>query len=352
MFLYDHDAIEAINSNFISIGSFEIKKYAICIMVGALLAFIFGLKWAKRIGIKEDVIYTGFAWGLIVGVLGARTFYCIFDDFNKVLTKPWTIITEFRNGGLAISGAIISVAIYAVIYCRIVKIHPLYIGELVAPGFLIGQICGRWGNFFNQEAHGGLVPGDTLDAQREWLWFLPKFIKDNMYINNISSAAPVVGYYQPTFLYESVLNLIGLALILALRKWWKKYRLGDALFIYLMWYGCVRFNIEIMRTDAQTIGNSSIKVVQVLCIFAFLIGLVLFILRHKFHWLDQPWNGVDPEKVNNSFGKVNKASIVSEAGIVSEANVANVDNVSNKVIADNVDNASKDANGSSEPGKE
>ncbi len=343
MFLYDHDAIEAINSNFISIGSFDIKKYAICIMVGALLAFIFGLKWAKRIGIKEDVIYTGFAWGLIVGVLGARIFYCIFDDFNKVLTKPWTIITEFRNGGLAISGAIISVAIYAVIYCRIVKIHPLYIGELVAPGFLIGQICGRWGNFFNQEAHGGLVPGATLDAQREWLWFLPKFIKDNMYIKNLSSAAPVVGYYQPTFLYESVLNLIGLALILALRKWWKKYRLGDALFIYLMWYGCVRFNIEIMRTDAQTIGNSSIKVVQVLCIFAFLIGLVLFILRHKFHWLDQPWNGVDPEKVNNSFGKVNKTSIVSDA---------NVDNV------DNGSNGSKEAsetsvdNGSSEPGKE
>lgn len=346
MFLYDHDAIQAINSNFITIGDFEIKKYAMCIMFGALLAFIFGLRWAKRLGIKEDVIYTGFAWGLIVGVLGARTFYCVFDDFNKVITKPWTIITEFRNGGLAISGAIISVAIYAVIYCRIVHINPIYIGELVAPGFLIGQICGRWGNFFNQEAHGGLVPGATLDAQREWLWFLPKFIKDNMYISNLSSAAPVVGYYQPTFLYESVLNLIGLLLILALRKWWKKYRLGDALFIYLMWYGCVRFNIEIMRTDAQTIGNSSIKVVQVLCIFAMLIGLVFFILRHKFHWFDQPWINADPEKVNNSFGKVNR---VSETNV---DNGSNESNGSNKVIADNVDNASKEANGSSEPGKE
>ena len=97
-----------------------------------------------------------------------------------------------------------------------------------------------------------------------------------------------------------------------------------------MWYGCVRFNIEIMRTDAQTIGNSSVKVVQVLCIFAMLIGLVFFILRHKFHWFDQPWINADPEKVNNSFGK---AKVVNEKSD---------SNDSNKVIADNVDNTSKD----------
>ena len=131
-----------------------------------------------------------------------------------------------------------------------------------------------------------------------------------------------------------------LLLILSLRKWLKKYRLGDALFIYLMWYGCVRFNIEIMRTDAQTIGNSSIKVVQVLCIIAMVIGLVFFILRHKFHWFDQPWINADPEKVNNSFGK---AKVVNEKNESEDSN-AN-DSKESNVSKDTMEaNESNDAN--------
>jgi len=301
LFLYDHDSIVPYDPNLFTIGGFEVKKYAFCIMIGAILAFYLGLRWAKHLGIDEDVIYTGFAIGLVVGVLGTRIFYCMMDDFHKFITKPWTVITEFRNGGLAISGMIIFVPIFVYFYCKKVKIHPLYILEVVAPGFLIGQICGRWGNFFNQEAHGGLVPGfPDLDAQREWLKFLPDFIRNNMYITKLTTDAPYKGYYQPTFLYESIANLIGLGIILALRKWWKKYLVGDGAFLYCIWYGFVRVHIEIMRTDAQMIGN--LKVAQLVGFLLFVGGLAGIILRHIFQYKPVLWS--NPENINNSFGKI------------------------------------------------
>lgn len=302
LFLYDHSSITHFGEDLFSIGSFSIKKYAVCILIGALIALIVGIRWGRRIGIKEDDIYTAFGFGLVIGVLGARIFYCVFDDFHKVITKPWTIITEFRNGGLAISGGIIAGGIFEYFYCKKIKVHPLFFGELAAPGFFIGQACGRWGNFFNHEAHGTLVPGfPDLDAQRSWLSsFLPKFIVDNMYIYETNSAATEIGYYHPTFLYESFFNLIGLGVILLLRKFYKKYLIGDAVFIYFAWYGTLRFFIEFIRTDAQYIGNTGIKVAQVVAITLFIIGVAGYILRHAFNYKPVLWS--NPEGVANSFG--------------------------------------------------
>ena len=316
LFLYDHSSITPINPDLFSIGSFSVKKYAFCILIGAVIALIVGVRWAKRIGMKEDQLYTAFAWGLVVGVLGARIFYCVFDDFHKVITKPWTLFTEFRNGGLAISGGIIAGALFAFFYCKKIKMHPFYLGELAAPGFFIGQACGRWGNFFNQEAHGTLVPGfPDLDAQRHWLRFLPKFIVDNMYISNTSSVAPEVGYYHPTFLYESCVNLIGLGVILLLRKFYKKYMIGDGIFIYFTWYGTLRFFLEFIRTDAQFIGNTGIKVAQVVAISLVLIGVTGFVLRHHFNYFPVLWR--EPISAENTFGK-RKLSDFEEVSNVEE----------------------------------
>lgn len=288
MFLFDHESLEPLSKWVFQIGDFGIRWYAVCIMVGALISFFVGLKWAKRLGIDEDIIYTGFAWGLVLGVLGARIYYCIFYDFHKFITQPWTVITEFMNGGLAIHGGIIAAAIFVFFYCKKIKIHPLAIGELVFPCFMIGQACGRWGNFFNKEAHGGLVPGATLDAQREYLSkFLPKFIVNQMYITPYTGDAEVAGYYQPTFLYESIGNLIGLGVILLLRKLWKKYKLGDGAFIYMIWYGALRFWIESMRTDPLMIG--SLKSAQLISILFVVVGAALLILRHVFDYYPIDW---------------------------------------------------------------
>ncbi|MFA6662348.1 MAG: prolipoprotein diacylglyceryl transferase [Bacilli bacterium] len=289
MFLYDHTSIEALNPVAVSIGNLSIRWYAIFIMTGAIVALFIAIRWAKRLGIKEDDMYTAFTLGIVFGILGARIYYCLFYNFHEFITAPWIVFTQFRNGGLAIHGGIIAGIVFAVIFCKKKHINLLAMLEIVMPGFLIGQIFGRWGNFFNQEAHGGIVPGVTLDAQREWLSnFLPNFIVNQMYIYDVNSAGSYVwAYWQPTFLYESVLNLIGLAIILILRKWWKKYYVGDSLCIYLVWYGIVRYFIEVMRTDALMMG--SLKVAQVISILMVVAGLALFILRHVFKYKPILW---------------------------------------------------------------
>lgn len=331
LFLYDHESITHFSEDLFSIGSLSIKKYAVCILIGAVIALIVGIRWAKKIGMTEDQVYTAFGFGLVVGVLGARIFYCVFDDFHKVITKPWTIITEFRNGGLAINGGIIAAIIFAYLYCRKIKVHPFFLGELAGPGFLIGQACGRWGNFFNHEAHGTLVPGfPDLDAQRNWLSsFLPKFIVDNMYINEVSDVAPNVGYYHPTFLYESAFNLLGLGVIILLRKFYKKYMIGDAIFIYLVWYGILRFFIEMLRTDAQTVG--ALKIAQLFAIIYVVVGVVGFILRHKFNYVPILWR--EPgDACQGSFGKKKDKKVQEEQEIVKEEvnNVEEVEDASEK----------------------
>ena len=137
--------------------------------------------------------------------------------------------------------------------------------DICAPALIIGQIIGRWGNFFNSEAHGGIVTRSFLESMH-----LPNFIIDGMYING--------NYYHPTFLYESLHNLICFIDLMILRKN-KKIRLGVIAGIYLMWYSVVRFFVESLRTDSLMLG--SLKMAQVISIVLFIVGLVLIILSSK-----------------------------------------------------------------------
>jgi len=272
MFLYDHASIKPIESIAFEIFGLEVHWYGICIVTGAILAYLFALHCAKRINVSENDLLDGFVLGLIIGVIGARIWYVIFewdqfkDDLGSIFFGPWQ--------GLAIHGGIIFGSIFALIYCKIKKINPFKIAELLFPGFLIGQICGRWGNFFNQEAHGGPVPGATLDAQRAWLekMGLPDFIVNQMYINGT--------YYHPTFLYESLWNLLGFIIILLLRKFVKKYWVGDAMFFYLMWYSFGRYFIEGMRTDSLYVGT--LRTAQVMSIILFAVGAIGFTFRRIY----------------------------------------------------------------------
>lgn len=252
--------------------------YALAIITGIGVAYFYANYIAKRIGFKEENLFDGFIIGTILGILGARVYYAIFAwNSAGFAENPLKVITGFFNeeGGLAIHGAVIAAAIFAYFFCKKRNEDILKLGEMLFPGFFIGQIFGRWGNFFNKEAHGGPI-ADTVLASREFLEKLPipKFVIDQMYINGT--------YMHPTFLYESVWNLIGLVFLIVLRKRTKKYWYGDAILFYMVWYGIGRYFVESIRTDALLFFD--FRIAQVVSILMVVGGVVLFILRRVYKY--------------------------------------------------------------------
>ncbi len=212
----------------------EIRWYAICILIGVCLAVFFAIKEARKLGVASDHIYTGVMIILPLSILGTRLWWVLFN-----LDKIHSFIDVFAiwDGGLAIQGGFITAFISVVVYCKKRNISFYKIIDLVAPGFLIGQICGRWGNFFNHELYGPAIQNTELFVK-----LFPSFIADNMKIGGI--------YRHPTFLYESTLNFVGLVLMLVARRKFKKLESGDLVGGYLVWYGGVRIFTEFLRSKS------------------------------------------------------------------------------------------------------
>lgn len=263
--------------NHIDIFGLKITFYAICIIIGMFSAYYYGLRIAKKIGINEDDLFWGFIIGVVVGVLGARIYYVIFSwaDYKDNIIK----VLAINEGGLAIHGALIAAGIFAVIYARIKKLDLLKIIEVLAPGFLIGQTAGRWGNFFNQEANGGEVTRGFLEKIH-----IPEFIINNMYFRD--KVTGIVGYFHPTFFYEFLWNMLGLLAIILIRKLWKKYWMGDAGIFYLIWYGIGRFFIEGLRTDPLPVNIFGLELLQaqVISVIMVFVGIALLVLRRIFKY--------------------------------------------------------------------
>ena len=228
--------INYINPTFRLFGKIEIAWYAVCILIGVILAVLAGVREGKKIGIPSENIYTGVCIVLPCAIIGARLWYILFN-LNEQWTFKKIIGLEGGLAGLAIQGGFIAAMITIVIYCKVRKISLYRILDVVAPGFLIGQICGRWGNFCNHELYGPVVENVELFKN-----LLPSFITENMYIAG--------AYRHPTFLYESLLNLVGLILMLVARRKFKKLESGDLIGGYLVWYGLVRIPIEILRSNS------------------------------------------------------------------------------------------------------
>ena len=282
---------------FLNLGKIQITWYAVIILGGAIICSLIAYyRYLKRMGMSIDTLSEGLAFGLLFGILGARLYYVAFsgDHYDNLLE-----IINPSKGGLAIHGAIIAVCIYVPIFCKIRHLDLLPLLEILFPVFMMCQAIGRWGNFVNQEAFGPLIkyPGmisDTatlsdaaLIAQREFLskLLIPNFIIDRMYIPYSSASGwTVSGYYHPTFLYESVFNVIGVLLYTNLRKYIKKLYVGDGISFYLIWYGILRFFIESLRTDALMIGNSGIKVAQLISCIFIIVGIALAVVRRVFKY--------------------------------------------------------------------
>lgn len=255
------------------IGSFTIAWYAIFILTGVILAVILGVKEGKKLGIASDIIYTGVVITLPIAIIGARLWYVLFNissfsSFGEVL--------GFKNGqfvglsGLAIQGGVIAALITVYIYCRKRNVKLYRILDVVAPGFLIGQILGRWGNFCNHELYGPIVKNP------EFLKAIP-ILGENMFING--------AYRHPTFLYESALNLIGLIIMLVLRRKSKKLQSGDLIGIYLIWYGMVRIFTESLRSMSganEILKWGPIPVSIAISIIFIVCGIAFLVLKRFF----------------------------------------------------------------------
>ena len=251
-----------------------IPIYGLCIIIGILIAVYAAIREGKKLGIASEDIYTGVIIIAPLAIVGARLWYILFNlDEGWPLDK---ILGLDGNGmaGLAIQGGIIAAVIAIIFYCRWKRISLYKILDIVAPGFLIGQICGRWGNFFNHELFGPKIKHPDLFEK-----LLPEFITENMRISP-ADGGNGIDYYHPTFLYESALNLVGLIIMLVLRRKFKKLKTGDLVGIYLVWYGLVRIFTESLRSmsgqnEILKLGpipvSIALSVIFIICGITFLI---------------------------------------------------------------------------------
>lgn len=253
------------NPVFLNLGSIHIEWYSVLILLGIIVAAAFIIPEATKYNISKDFMNNLIFWTVVFGIIGARTYFVLFNwDYYSHNTSE---IYQIWRGGLAIHGAIIGGLLFVIVYCLKYKVNVLRIVDICVPGVIIAQAIGRWGNFFNGEAHGPA----TTRAFLESLKIIPNFVINGMKISGV--------YYQPTFYYESLWCLLGFIIILLIRQFYKYLRIGQLTSIYFMWYGIGRFFIEALRTDSLMLYG--FKAAQVVSVLMFVIGLILFISKAR-----------------------------------------------------------------------
>jgi len=261
---------------------FGIRLYAICILTGIIIAYLTGIKEGKKIGLNKNDIFLGVFIIVPIAIIGARLWFVLF---NISSFKNFAEVLGFQNGkfvglsGLAIQGGVMAALIAIYIYTKKKKM-PLYrVLDIVAPGFLIGQICGRYGNFFNQELYGPVV--QNTEAFR---MIFPSWIADNMYI--------LKAYRHPVFFYESSINLIGLIFMLIARRKAKWLKSGDLMGIYLIWYGIARTICENIRLQSgvdEPLMMGPIPVSIMVSVIFIIAGVLFLILKRKIKAMDSKY---------------------------------------------------------------
>ena len=254
----------------VTMGGLQITWYAVIILSAAFVSYFLSVRQFKKMGYKEAVFENFFLYMMPIAILGARCWYVLFQ-WEYYIHDPIRIFYIWE-GGLAIHGGIIAATIFGYFYFKKKAMNGLRIADVIFPNLLIAQAIGRWGNFMNQEAYGGIVSENFYQG-----W--PSFIKDQMWING--------EYRQPTFLYEAVGNIIGFCLITFIFKKYGRKKRGDLAFAYLAWYGVVRLFVEGLRTDSLMLGD--LRIAQIISILSIFIGVsgILGLWDCLFHknWL-------------------------------------------------------------------
>lgn len=245
----------------------NVMWYGVLIAAGMLLGVLYAMTRAKIERVKSDDLIDLALWCIIAAIVGARLYYVAFefDQFyvkGNFLGTLWNIVSVWA-GGLAIYGGIILGCFAAFIFAKVKKLRFATLLDIGAPAILIGQIVGRWGNFFNAEAHGGETES---------------FIRMGIHkATEVGGEFYSTAYYHPTFLYESLWNLVGLAIIAAFYK--KKRFHGQVFVFYAGWYGFGRAIIEGLRTDSLWLGG--IRISQLVGAVCFVVCAVLMILGYR-----------------------------------------------------------------------
>ncbi|GAK02625.1 prolipoprotein diacylglyceryl transferase [Geomicrobium sp. JCM 19037] len=272
-------SVQPLNPVAIEIFGWPIYWYGLIIMLGGLLAFLLANHEAKRRGLHSELLLDLLIWAVPISIVSARLYYVLFR-LDYYLENPGQIIAIWE-GGLAIHGALIGAVITAIVFAKKRGVSFWKLADITAPSILLGQAIGRWGNFMNQEAHGGEVSRQFLENL-----MLPEFIINQMYIDGT--------YYHPTFLYESLWSLIGVAILLYLRR--VNLRRGELFLTYVIWYSFGRLFIEGLRTDSLMIFDL-LRTAQVLSIVLIIGAVAVLIYRRKAGLSDVRYKD-DDEKTN------------------------------------------------------
>ncbi len=240
-----------------SVFGFEIRWYGLLIAIAVLIGTLLATKEAKRKGIKEEAFLDLLIFAVPVAIIFARLYYVIFT-WDYYSQNPGQIL-NIRGGGLAIHGVIIGGVLVGVIFSKVRKINFWSLADVAAPGLILGQAIGRWGNFANSEAHGG--PTDLP-------WGI---IVDGVKVH-------------PTFLYESIWNFLVFGFLLWYRRKFAN-REGEVFLLYIILYSLARLFIEGLRTDSLMLGQ--IRIAQLISIVAIVIGGVILYYKKK-----------NPERIN------------------------------------------------------
>ena len=244
---------------FFTVFGYNIYVYGLFITAGFILAALYLLKRAKSLGLTRDNVLDLVIMAVPFGLIGARIYYIIFNASTYFGPGNWMNIFAIREGGLAVYGGIIGGGVAFYVYARVKKIP---IGKLLdAAGFglFIGQAVGRWGNFFNREVFG---------YETSVPWRMGLTLGDR----------PI--YVHPTFLYESLWNIVGLILLHVISKKRERKFYGQYFLLYVAWYGFGRYMIEGIRTDSLYVYGTDIRISQLLAALSFSVAVVMLIRNH------------------------------------------------------------------------
>ena len=248
-----------------SIGRFNVYWYGVFIAFGICLALVFAFRHSVEFGVDADSMVDVILIGIVLGIASARAYYVAMAPFKY--ESIWEMIA-IRDGGLAIYGGIIGGFLFGGLACKWRGVPVLPMFDLTAMGFLLGQCCGRWGNFFNQEAFGcntTLPWGMYSEATRDYLMGSTVTAQSGV---TIDPNLPV----HPTFLYESIWCLVGFILLFRYIK--KRKFNGDIALRYMIWYGAGRFWIEALRTDSlMLVPSIGLRVSQLIAGIAVAAGV-------------------------------------------------------------------------------
>lgn len=263
------EQIEPLNRVFIEIGPYiTIYWYGAIIGLGVFLGYLLATRESVKRGMPKETFADLLLYAIPISIICARIYYVTFR-WEQYAANPIKALYIWE-GGIAIHGALIGGVLTAYFFTKKRQLSFWQLADVAAPSILLGQAIGRWGNFMNQEVYGGEVTREFLENL-----YLPDFIINQMYIDG--------AYYHPTFLYESIWNIVGVILLLCLRR--LNLRQGEIFFSYIIWYSVGRFFIEAIRLDYLLIGggldDGGLKTAQVISIVLIVGSIILWIYRRN-----------------------------------------------------------------------